>query len=210
MSRVRSIAPAVIILIRHGQSVTNARSLLVGRSDPELSELGRRQARALAAHLDNVGELWVSPLRRARATAALAVENVEPVVKTSFVEVDYGILEGEPLSALSPTQWQYFERDHELAFGGGESLAAVDRRVCGELDSLLRDESSFLHSFTTHLVIVSHVSPIKSAVAWALGVGGTVAWRLRVDNGSLTTIGVRRGVPSLVRFNVVPALDSST
>ena len=29
----------MIILIRHGQTTTNARRLLVGRSDPELTEL---------------------------------------------------------------------------------------------------------------------------------------------------------------------------
>jgi hypothetical protein len=44
-------------------------------------------------------------------------------------------------------------------------------------------------------------------LAWALGVPGSVAWRARLDNGSLTAIATRRETPALVRFNVVPSLD---
>jgi broad specificity phosphatase PhoE len=62
----------VIILVRHGQTTTNASKLLVGRSDPELTELGTQQALALRPYLAGVEQVWTSPLRRARATAALA------------------------------------------------------------------------------------------------------------------------------------------
>jgi len=86
----------VIILIRHGQTTTNARQLLVGRTDPELTELGERQARALEPILDGVVEVWTSPLRRARTTAALALPHVDAQVRETFIEVDYGVLEGAP------------------------------------------------------------------------------------------------------------------
>jgi broad specificity phosphatase PhoE len=84
-------------------------------------------------------------------------------------------------------------------------LAAVDERVRAELEILFADESSLLHSPKEHLAIVSHVSPIKSAVAWALGVPGSIAWRMRLENGSLTMLGARGHTPQLIRFNVVPA-----
>ena len=196
----------MIILIRHGQTTTNARGLLVGRSDPDLTELGERQARALRPLLGGVREVWVSPLRRARATAALALPDHEPVVRESFIEVDYGDLDGQPIAVVSAEQWRAFESDHEVALGDGESLASVDRRVHAELDALLADASSWLHSPDEHLAIVSHVSPIKSATVWALGVAGSVAWRTRLDNGSITTIATRQRTPSLVHFNLVPPL----
>ena len=63
----------MIILVRHGQTTTNAAKLLVGRSDPELTELGTRQALALRRYLTGVEQVWTSPLTRARATAALAL-----------------------------------------------------------------------------------------------------------------------------------------
>jgi broad specificity phosphatase PhoE len=93
-----------------------------------------------------------------------------------------------------------------MALGDGESLSAVDHRVHAQLDDLLGDTSSLLHQADRHLAIVSHASPIKSATTWAIGVPGSVAWRLRLDNGSITMIAVRRSLPALVHFNLVPEL----
>ena len=197
----------MIILIRHGQTTSNAQHLLVGQSDPTLTELGERQALALRPFMTNVTELWVSPLRRARRTAALGVPDVQAVVKASFIEVDYGNLDGQPLSVVTPEQWRQFEHDHALAFGGGESLQSVDQRVHTELDALVADTSSLLHSSQHHLAIVSHMSPIKSAMTWALGVPGSAAWRMNLSNGSMTTITMRQASPALLHYNVVPLLD---
>jgi ribonuclease H / adenosylcobalamin/alpha-ribazole phosphatase len=197
----------VIILIRHGQTTTNAQRLLVGRSDPHLTELGERQAVALAPYLAGVEEVWTSPLARARATAALALPGLDATVKDAFIEVDYGDLDGQPVSTLTGEHWHAFEHGHELAFGGGESLAEVDRRVHDALDELLADATSLLHQTHRHLAIVSHVSPIKSATVWALGAMPSTAWRTRLDNGSITTIGVRGATPQLVRFNMAPRVD---
>jgi broad specificity phosphatase PhoE len=196
----------VIALVRHGQSTTNAERLLVGRSDAHLTELGERQARALAPLLEDVTHVWVSPLARARETASLAVPGRPTVVKESFIELDYGTLEGQSAATMAGESWRALEYSHEARFGDGESLAEVDERVRAELDLLFADDSSLLHSSREHLAIVSHVSPIKSAVAWALGAPGSIAWRLRLENGSLTMIGARGHTPQLIRFNVVPVL----
>jgi broad specificity phosphatase PhoE len=197
----------VIILIRHGQTTSNAARLLVGQSDPALTELGERQARALRPYLVSVKEVWTSPLQRARSTATLAVPNLEAIVKDPFIEVNYGSLDGQPLSLVSEEQWRAFEHDHNTAFGDGESLASVDQRVHLELGALLADQSSLMHNATEHLAIVSHMSPIKSAMTWALGVSGSVAWRMNLSNGSMTTIGSRMWTPSLMNYNVVPPLN---
>lgn len=194
----------MIHLIRHGQSTSNAQNILVGRGDTPLSELGRQQAKALRPYMDGVVEVWSSPLQRARETAALALPHFEAKVVESFIEVDYGTYDGQPLSSVSHEEWRAFEHDHDKAFGGGESLHEVDRRVHAALDELLADESSLLHDPERHLVIVSHMSPVKSAVAWALGVPGSVAWRTRVFNASISSIVMRSGSPSLVHFNMVP------
>jgi len=197
----------VIILIRHGQTTSNAARLLVGQSDPALTELGERQARALHPYLLGVVEVWTSPLVRARATAALAVPEIPAVVKESFIEVNYGSLDGQPLSLVTEEQWRAFEHDHNTAFGDGESLASVDQRVHVELGALLADQKSLMHDPKAHLAIVSHMSPIKSAMTWALGVSGSVAWRMNLSNGSMSTIGSRMWTPSLLNYNVVPPLE---
>jgi len=194
----------VIILIRHGQSTTNELGLLVGRSNPSLTEQGRDQARRLIPHLIDVREVWTSPLDRAYRTARLAVPTLDPIVKDSFIEVDYGSLDGQRLASITDEQWHDFEGNHERPLLDGESLTAVDVRVYAELDALLADPDSLVHRNDEHLAIISHVSPIKSAVTWALGVHGSAAWRMRIDNGSMTSIATRRSTPSLIRANVMP------
>jgi broad specificity phosphatase PhoE len=197
-------AAAVIILIRHGQSTSNERGLLGGRSNAPLTEQGREQARRLVPYLGGVREVWASPLDRTLVTARLAVPQCEPVVKESFIEVDYGSLDGQSLASISDDQWRQFEGDHVAPLLDGESLDRVDQRVYDELERLLADPLSLLHSDDEHLAIISHVSPIKSAATWALGVAGSAAWRMRIDNGSMTYIATRRSTPSLIRSNVVP------
>ncbi|MEO9181283.1 MAG: histidine phosphatase family protein [Acidimicrobiales bacterium] len=194
----------MIILVRHGQTTSNAQRLLVGLSDPDLTELGERQSRSLRPLLSGVAEVWTSPLQRARRTAALAVPEIEPVVMASFIEVDYGALDGQSLTTVSAQQWREFEHEHTLAFGGGESLASVDQRVHAELDAQMADQKSLLHSGEHHLCIVTHMSPIKSAMTWALGVPGSAAWRMNLFNGSITTITTRSRTPALLNYNVVP------
>ena len=56
------------------------------------------------------------------------------------------------------------------------------------------------------LLVVSHVSPIKAAVAWALDVGDGVAWRMFVAVASITRIAVTDRGPILRSFNEVAHL----
>lgn len=67
----------MLILVRHGQTAANAAGMLLGRADPPLTELGRRQAVALAAALPSPTRLIASPPARARETAAAFGRTVE-------------------------------------------------------------------------------------------------------------------------------------
>src|SRR5205085_595599 len=75
---------------------------------------------------------------------------------------------------------------------GGESLAAVGTRVraaCRELAGAAADGD---------VVVVSHVSPIKAAIAWALGVGDEVAWRMWVADAAVCRIDTAGPAPRLL------------
>jgi broad specificity phosphatase PhoE len=52
-----------------------------------------------------------------------------------------------------------------------------------------------------NVVAVSHVSPIKAAVSWALGAGVELGWRMFLDVASITRVGGRDGQGSLLGFN---------
>ncbi len=50
-------------------------------------------------------------------------------------------------------------------------------------------------------VVVTHVSPVKAAVGWALDIGPAVAWRTFVAPGSITRVGLGPTGPVLRAFN---------
>jgi broad specificity phosphatase PhoE len=55
-----------------------------------------------------------------------------------------------------------------------------------------------------HIVVVTHATPVKAAMAWALGVDVGIAWRSWVDQASVTRITMRDRGPALAFFNRVP------
>ncbi len=205
MSGVFATAPSrMLILVRHGQSTANRDGLLVGHLDVELTEEGRAQAARLQHALSGTERVISSPLSRARETAILAVPHLIPEADDAFIEMNYGELDGQLLRDVGAATWKILQEDHERVVPGGESMADVDRRVHARLDSLFAEEAELIANPTKHLVIFSHVSPVKSAVAWALAVHGAVAWRIRLDNATMTSITSVAGRPSMVGYNVRP------
>ena len=195
----------MLLLIRHGESTLNAEGRLVGRLDPALTERGERQARAAGALLGAVNEVVVSPLLRTRQTAELLGASVPVRIDDRVIELDYGDLDGTKLSEVDPALWGRWYDDASFAPDGGESLADLGARMRTVLEELFDAPGERARSKDADVVIVSHVSPIKAAVAWALGVDGLVAWRLRLSNGSITRIDLGPRGPQLVGFNEVPS-----
>lgn len=185
----------MLIVVRHGQTSANAAGLLSGRADTSLTELGRRQAASLADAIGRPFRLISSPLRRARDTAAAFGCPVE--VDERWVELDYGGLDGRAPGAVPAEVWNEWRADPHFVPAGGESLASLGERVrdaCRELTAQAADSD---------VVVVTHVSPIKAAIAWALGVGDEIAWRLFVKEASVCRIRTSSLTPSLLGFNEV-------
>lgn len=193
----------MLLIVRHGRTDHNASGLLLGRLDPPLDALGREQAAAVAGAIGPVDRVITSPLLRARETAAAF--GVEPIVDDRWIEVDYGEFDGRPLGEVSSETWTAWRTDPDFTPPGGESLQTLGERVASALDELAADGSPT--DRTT--VIVTHVSPVKAAVCWALGVGPLVSWRLWVANASITRIGTTPRGGVLHTFNDVTHLESS-
>lgn len=174
----------------------NAAGKLLGRLDPELDELGIRQAGLLASTFKKADLLISSPLLRARQTAEAFGLPIE--IDERWIEMDYGELDGVPMSELDPKIWKKWRADLDWAPSGGESHRQVGERIreaCEELSSQIKDKE---------IIVVSHVSPIKAALGWALNAGDEVAWRSYVSPASIMTIGTG---PSLRKFNDVSHLE---
>jgi broad specificity phosphatase PhoE len=188
----------VLILVRHGQTAANASGLLLGRLDVELDERGREQAARLAAVVGRPGVRVVSsPLRRARDTAAAIAASAGTTVEVDerWVEIDYGSHDGTPLSEVPAQLWARWREDPDFAPEGGESLAAVGRRVAAACEALAPGAAA------GDVVVVSHVSPIKAAVVWALGTATPTVWRMFVAVASVTRIAIGDRGPVLHSFN---------
>ncbi len=194
----------MLVLLRHGQSSANAAGLLTGRGDVPLTETGRRQAAALAPLLGPVTRLISSPLARARDTAELLGLGIAPEIDERWVEIDYGRLEGRPLGELGEAEWRRWRADLSFRAGGGETLAEVGVRVRAALEELFGEDGAGARDSAGDVVVVSHVSPIKAAVAWALGASDDLAWRLQLSTGSLTRIGWGAAGPVLHTYNALP------
>jgi probable phosphoglycerate mutase len=186
----------VLIIVRHGRTEANAAGLLLGRLDPDLDAEGRRQAAAVAATIDRADRIVSSPLARTRETAeAISLATGTAVeIDERWIELDYGELDGVPLVDIPPETWGSWRRDASFCPPGGESLVALSERVRASLDELA------VEALEHDIVVVSHVSPIKAAVIWALGVEESVTWRMFLAPASITRIAVQRG-PVLQSFN---------
>lgn len=193
----------MLILARHGESTANAAGLLLGRSDAELTAKGRSQAAALGRRLGHVGPVVSSPLRRALDTAA-RIDGTSLAVDVRWVEVDYGEYEARPLGEVPAEIWRRWRGDPTYRPADGESLADVSERVAAACEELFAEGGGAARSEPADVVVVSHVSPIKAAVAWALGCDPGLAWRLHLSTGSLTRIGWGHGGPVLHGYNEVP------
>jgi broad specificity phosphatase PhoE len=194
----------MLILVRHGESVANAQGLLLGRTDAALTEQGRAQAASVPALLSApVTLVRSSPLSRARITAALLGFDAPLEVDERWIEVDYGEFECQPLRDVPADVWLEWRRNPDFRPAGGETLAEVETRVAGACEELFADDGAGARASVGDVVVVSHVTPIKAAVAWALGAGPELSWRLHLQTASVTRIGWGNGAPVLHGFNQV-------
>lgn len=187
----------MIILVRHGQTAANAAGRLQGRTDRDLSELGRAQAVSLAVSLAASGATRVvsSPLRRATQTAAPIAETLELAVEIApdLIELDYGDWDDRPIADIDAADWARWRADVAFAPPGGESLLTVRARVERWLRGALGSDDT--------IVAVSHLSPIKAAVCVALGVDDAASWRMHLATASICRLTRRQGGVVLASFN---------
>ncbi len=192
----------MLIVVRHGRTAANAGGLLQGRIDNPLDPVGERQAAAIGEVVRTLDRprLVASPLLRARQTAvhvaqAAGLPADEVTIDERFIELDYGSFDGVPVRDVPAATWAAWRADPTFAPPGGESLASLQDRV----ETACRDLAA--EAAERDVVVVCHVSPMKAAVAWALGVGPETSWRMHVAQAAICRVRTAPGNPSLTSFN---------
>jgi ribonuclease H / adenosylcobalamin/alpha-ribazole phosphatase len=178
------------LLLRHGETALSTERRFAGRGDIPLTEAGRGQAAAVAARLaarGGIDLIVTSPLARARATAeAVAGATGAPLLADDdLAETDFGKWEGLTFAEASerwPDEASAWLGSADVAPPGGESFGTVGQRVNAALDRLLAS-----HEFRT-LLLVSHVTPIKTLVCRAMLAPPAAMFRLNLDVASLCEV----------------------
>lgn len=180
--------PTRFLLLRHGQTELSVQRRYSGRGNPPLTAVGREQAARAAKMLAAKGDIAAvvtSPLGRARETAeaTAAALGLEVRVIDGLTETDFGEWEGLTFREAADRDPELHARwlgDPALPAPGGESFDQVRERV----ENARRDLVARYPG--ANIVVVSHVTPIKTLLQLALGVGPSLLYRLHLDLASLS------------------------
>jgi probable phosphoglycerate mutase len=201
-----------ILLVRHGTTATTG-TILPGRAPGlHLSERGIAQAEAVAVRMGELTKkpvaLYVSPLERARETAApiAKVLKLRPFIDRGLLECDFGTWTGKKLNVLSrKAEWKTVQNSPStFRFPDGESFGEMQQRVWSTLEKLART-----HRGRT-IVVVSHADPIKAAVTHAQGVPLDLFQRTVISTCSVSAIGFTSGGPVVLTVNSTASLSELT
>jgi probable phosphoglycerate mutase len=186
-------APCTLLLLRHGETPLTPLKRFSGSGgeDPALSAAGRAQAgraaAALAARPGTVDAVVSSPLTRCRETAAAVAARLglDVTVEPGLRETDFGAWEGltfGEVRARHPEDMAAWLADPGARPSGGESFAEVAHRV----DAARRRLVAAYAGRT--VVLVSHVTPIKTLVRLALGAPPEALFRMELSAASLSAV----------------------
>lgn len=132
---------AILVLIRHGQSLWNAENRFTGWTDIGLSKKGEKEAKAAGEKLENVSfdVVHTSALMRAQRTAEIIIknnkisENIPTYKDERLNERHYGSLQGlnktETAEKYGPEQVHIWRRSFDIAPPDGESLKMTAERT---------------------------------------------------------------------------------
>jgi probable phosphomutase (TIGR03848 family) len=200
---VTAPSTTTILFVRHGTTATTG-SVLPGRAPGlHLSERGIEQATALGERLKELGRkpiaLYVSPLERARETAAPIAKalRLRPVVDKGLLECDFGLWTGKRLATLAKRpEWRAVQHaPSTFRFPDGESFSEMQLRMWEAVTKIVKR-----HRNRT-VIVVSHADPIKAAVTYAQGVPLDLFQRTVISPCSLSAVAFTGGTPIVLCVN---------
>jgi broad specificity phosphatase PhoE/ribonuclease HI len=174
--------PTTTLLLRHGQTALSVEKRFSGVGEQPLTDIGRAQAAAAAVRLSTSGAVAVvsSPLKRTRETALLVAEALalEVSIDDGFRETDFGDWEGFTFREVRekwPREMDEWLASTAVAPPFGESFDATAARVRQARDRVLSSYGG------ATVIVVSHVTPIKTLLRIALDAPPSALYRMHLD-----------------------------
>lgn len=183
----------MIYIVRHGQTELNQRSVLQGRSNHPLTELGREQAASVGDAFREAGivfdKVYTSPLDRAVETAKLVAGDVPIEVEEQLIEMDYGPYEGSDLHDLPPEVEEFFKDfAHNPAPEGMEQLPDVVARAGEFLERLKAEAVNRDILLSTHAIamkgLLEYLTPESNGAYWSRYIGNCAVYVTELNEGT--------------------------
>ena len=198
-----------VLLVRHGQTDSNVKGIFMGRSDENINETGRIQARKLSERLADspITAIYTSPLRRTHTTAAILAtpHNLELKLSDDLIEIqtgDWQGLRGDEISRKWPELWRQSRIDpSDFAMPNGESFRQVTERAVRAYEMIVAQNQG------KQAVIVTHDIVVRVIVAHILGTSNSIYRRFEIGNASLSQIRLTDDKARLVTLNDTSHLD---
>lgn len=197
-----------LLLVRHGQSTTNANPDLMGQlGTVPLSELGVKQAQALQKRLENADFDYVysSHYDRALETANIALPFYKKIIVPELREYNAGGWTGasrsEALNDQVRLNMNYFGACFRPPGEEGESLNMVQRRVTEWLDKEILYNEKLLkfsnvlkdkNKTKPQIIFFTHGMVIKCLLQYVMGFERSFMWKVQIDNTSVTRLAFGR------------------
>lgn len=147
----------VLYLMRHGQTIFNARNKMQGWCDAPLTDLGINQAKVAKKYFDDnnitFDAAYASTTGRASDTLEI-ITDLPYERKKDLRELYFGLFEGENADLNPLKSHKEMFNDTFVQFGG-EDMVDVQKRMAKELTSIMNQDNQ-------SVLVVSHYGSIMS------------------------------------------------
>jgi probable phosphoglycerate mutase len=199
---------SLVILMRHGQAESNVSRILAGRHmKSHLTEHGRQQVVDSAKQLMKniaIEKVYVSPVTRTVETAQIVrqILGTDYVIDERLYETEMGRLVGMNYEEATTKYGDvlnrfYSDYDPILESFGVEAFASVKHRITSLLDDLSQKHED------SNVLMITHLDPIKAALATLLDLSPEALRRWNIRNASLTILKHESKIYSISGVNVM-------
>ncbi len=195
-----------IILARHGESEFNAKKIIQGHLDSDLTPQGIVQAHLLALELKNlfnIQKIYTSDLRRAYKTAYVIADNLglEPIKDKRLREMSFGDWEGKSYKDLEEKRFKdWLTNPIKYSLENQEPKERFFSRLKSIWEEIINSEDE-------EILIVAHGGTIQGLICIVLDIGLENLWAFKHTNASFSLLEYQNGKPQIKILNYSKHLD---
>ncbi len=190
-----------LFLVRHGESEYNAKRIIQGHIDTDLTPRGIVQARLAGEELKNfpIEKIYTSDLRRAYRTAYVIgdILGIEPIIDERLREMNFGEWEGLAYEYIYQNHIEDFhnwlKNPVACPLPSQEDIKEFESRIKDFLQEIKKQKEE-------NILIVAHGGSIQGIICIACELGLEHIWGLRHTNTGISHVKLYNNIPAELKF----------